>query len=100
MTAFHKTSMDNSVGRYVNGRGYWWITTEPGINHITDSPVVHFSPEFLLKPFDEYIVDWPDGDGCSRVKGVKVKHVETGRVWILTGEYDRERNSYRGEWPD
>lgn len=79
---------------------------------VIDGSTALFSPQFLLDPWPEYIVDWSTVPiDLARagyllrldqpiVKGLKVKHVETGRIWILTGEYDPERDMYHGHWPD
>lgn len=75
-------------------------------NDITDYPVVHFCFEFLAFPTVGWVVEWRGRVGAkdTKVKHVakdtKVKHVGTGRIWVLTGEYNLERNTYAAAWPD
>jgi hypothetical protein len=87
-------------------------------NRFENYPRVRFYPEFLAAPPSHWVVDWsgtvllypepviPDALRRGRLfanqvmKGCKVKHVATGRVWILTGEYQHETNTYTGVWPD
>lgn len=73
---------------YYTGYYAWTPGSEFG-DTITEYPTVWFFDEFLCRPNTLWQVDGP-----------KVKHVETGRVWILTGEYDFERNMYEARWPD
>lgn len=74
----------------------WTPTLEYG-NEITDYPIVHFCFEFLAFPTVGWVVEWRGRVGA---KDTKVKHVGTGRIWVLTGEYNLERNTYAAAWPD
>lgn len=75
-------------------------------NDITNYPLVHFCAEFLSFPTSEWEVDWLGrmaaiiGHPMFSTKGAKVKHLGTGRIWVLTGEYDWKRDSYVAAWPD
>lgn len=77
----------------------WFAWTTKGENHgdqLTDYPTVWFAEEFLYRPRARlWEVTTTDG-----FMPQKVKHIETGRVWILTGEYDVEKNMYEARWPD
>lgn len=75
---------------YFTGYYAWTPKGDEFGDAITEYPTVWFFDEFLCRPnVSKWQVDRP-----------KVKHVETGRVWILTGEYDLERNMYEARWPD
>lgn len=87
-------------------------------NDITNYSTVHFYGEFLCNPTQFWEIDWsgsrlgvPEivvpkliGRGCwldeSILKGVKLKEIETGRVWLLTGGQNIERWTYEAKWPD
>lgn len=95
----------------------WAFMPEGRATPLFDSPELWFSAEFLHRPLDGWEIDWtpsplrcPDmlpkalGQGkilteCTS-KGVIIKLPKLQRIWVLTGEYDWERNGYLGRWPD
>lgn len=92
-----------------------------GMNHgndIVNYPTVHFYGEFLCRPTEFWEIDWSASILASPervipiaiatgsllneqvIKGVKVKELATGRVWLLTGRQNIERWTYEAKWPD
>ena len=81
--------------------------------HTLDRHITWFTAEFLGHPGPFWSVDWPatsyaveHGDEVDvtgtvvRFDGYPTGEDTERRVWVLTGEYSRELNSYQGKWPD
>jgi hypothetical protein len=76
-----------------------------------------FNDAFLNDPPDGWAVDWDNVDSATELcpddctekvrpckthkfmGGILVKHIETGRVWRLTGEKS-EGGNWKAKWPD
>jgi hypothetical protein len=110
----HEHSFSSKIGYHIHGptRDAMWT----GV----------FSLDFLCKPSPGWEVDWDHIDtsaelctdqcepsphrhgrctrcGHSYMSGILVKHVETHRVWRLTGDMhinDANQEMYEGKWPD
>lgn len=89
----------------------WAFMPEGRATPLFDSPELWFSEEFLHRPLDGFTVDWDalndkalqsaaDDDARGTYAGMIIKLPKLQRIWVLTGEYDWERNGYLGRWPD
>jgi hypothetical protein len=77
----------------------WFAWTKHDELHgdsLTDYPTVWFAEEFLHRPRARI---W-EVTTTDDLMPYKVRHIETGRVWILTGRHDLEKNMYEARWPD
>lgn len=113
--------MTNSQYMTQRGSAIWAFVPEDGEPLLFDSPVVWFSNEFMHRPLDGFEIDWgPLANNAHEhlkslgnprrepgqwvypdcLKGVIIKLPERQRIWVLTGEYDYERDGHQGRWPD
>jgi hypothetical protein len=94
----HEHSFSSKIGYHIHG------PTRDGMWHGI------FSLDFLCKPGHDWEVDWDNIDENAPIPpyhnymaGILVRHISTGRVWKLTGDYsinDLGQEMYEGKWPD
>lgn len=65
-----------------------------------DCDTVFFKTELLLTPPAPFTIVWPGRPLVDGIVGTLIKVPYLGRVWRLTGAFDRKYKGWEGRWPD